>query len=359
MTRSSIGSAFVRIVVPYAVFAGTWILVSDRVLAELSLDPGARTEWSIVKGLGFILVTALLLTALLARELRMRARAQTALEASEAELRRLHATLQQHAADLERRVAERTSELAEARDRAEIANRMKSAFLSTMSHELRSPLNSIIGFADVLLQGLAGPLNEEQTAQLRIVKDSGCHLLGVINEVLDISKIEAGQIELALSIFDVREPIEKAVRSLEPQAARKQVELEVRVLPGAGEITSDRRRLEQVLLNLVGNAIKFTERGRVTVTAEPSPAPASAAAQHTGLRICVADTGCGIHPDDMRKLFKPFTQVGDPAQRHDGTGLGLAISKRIVERLGGTIEVTSQPDRGSTFTVTLPFDPPL
>jgi PAS domain S-box-containing protein len=254
---------------------------------------------------------------------------------------------------LERRVAERTAELALARDRAEAADRTKSAFLATMSHELRTPLNSIIGFTGLLLQGLAGPLNAEQTKQLRMVKDSGQHLLALINDVLDISKIEAGQIEIANAPFDLPESIQKVVQTVTPLAKKKQLPLIAQIAPDVSRITSDRRRVEQILLNLLSNAIKFTEQGEVTLTAEIVPGTPRSA-----FRISVADTGLGIKRENLDKLFQPFRQLDNGLTRqHEGTGLGLAICKRLVERLGGTITVESEWGKGSTFQCTLPIHP--
>jgi len=267
--------------------------------------------------------------------------------------RRAEEAIREVNVSLERRVAERTAELALARDRAEGADRTKSAFLATMSHELRTPLNSIIGFTGLLLRGLAGPLNAEQTKQLRMVKDSGQHLLALINDVLDISKIEAGQIEIANAPFDLPESIQKVVQTVTPLANKKQLPLIAQIAPDVSRITSDRRRVEQILLNLLSNAIKFTEQGEVTLTAEIVPGmPRSA------LRISVADTGLGIKRENLDKLFQPFRQLDTGLTRqHEGTGLGLAICKRLVERLGGTITVESEWGKGSTFQCTLPIDP--
>ena len=266
---------------------------------------------------------------------------------AEEEIRRLHEDLQRYAAELEQRVADRTAELVHARDRAETADRTKSAFLATMSHELRTPLNSIIGFTGIILQGLAGPLNTEQNKQLEMVRNSARHLLALINDVLDISKIEAGQIEIAPAPFDLREAIEKVMHLVAPLAGKKSLPLVTRILFDAGQITSDRRRVEQILLNLLSNAIKFTEHGNVTLTAENVAG---------AIRISVADTGIGIKPEDLGKLFQPFRQLDSGLTRqHEGTGLGLAICKRLGERLGGKISVESRWGAGSVFQFTLPF----
>jgi len=267
--------------------------------------------------------------------------------------RRAEEAIREVNVSLERRVAERTAELALARDRAEGADRTKSAFLATMSHELRTPLNSIIGFTGLLLRGLAGPLNAEQTKQLRMVKDSGQHLLALINDVLDISKIEAGQIEIANAPFDLPESIQKVVQTVTPLANKKQLPLIAQIAPDVSRITSDRRRVEQILLNLLSNAIKFTEQGEVTLTAEIVPGTPRSA-----FRISVADTGLGIKRENLDKLFQPFRQLDTGLTRqHEGTGLGLAICKRLVERLGGTITVESEWGKGGTFQCTLPIHP--
>jgi PAS domain S-box-containing protein len=279
---------------------------------------------------------------------------------AEEEVRELNTTLEQ-------RVTERTAELVVAKDRAEEADRLKSAFLATMSHELRTPLNSIIGFTGILLQELAGPLNAEQRKQLEMVRDSGRHLLALINDVLDISKIEAGQLEVRSEPFDLRASIENVAGIVHPLAVKKGLDLHVELAPDIGTFVSDARRVEQVLLNLLNNAIKFTERGKVTLTAEiapgalcaPNSLPASqssATRQASVLRISVADTGIGIKPEDFTKLFLPFRQIDSGLTRqHEGTGLGLAICRRLVDLLGGEIHATSEWGKGSVFTFTLPM----
>ena len=266
---------------------------------------------------------------------------------AEEEVARLHQDLQRHAAGLEQRVRERTAELAVARDQAESADRLKSAFLATMSHELRTPLNSIIGFTGILLQGLVGPLNPELKKQLGMVQSGARHLLDLINDVLDISKIEAGQLPLSPECFDLRECLEKLAHSTRPLADSKGIGLTVDVPEHAMTINHDRRRVEQVLLNLLSNAIKFTERGCVEVACLPGDKE---------VLVRVKDTGIGIKPEDLHRLFKPFSQIHTGLTRKfDGTGLGLSISKRLVELMGGRIWVDSQPDAGSVFTFTLPL----
>jgi PAS domain S-box-containing protein len=272
----------------------------------------------------------------------------TGLKRAEKEIRELNA-------GLERRVAQRTAELAVARDRAEAADRLKSAFLATMSHELRTPLNSIIGFTGILLQEMAGPLGAEQRKQLEMVRDSSRHLLALINDVLDISKIEAGQMTVGSEPFDLRVSIENAVGLVRPLAEKKQLALSALLAPEIGTLVSDPRRVEQVLINLLNNAIKFTDEGAVTVAAEI--APPGNGAPHTMIRMSVTDTGIGIKPEDLGELFRPFRQIdAGLARQHEGTGLGLAICRRLAELLGGAVTAESEWGRGSVFTFTLPMD---
>jgi PAS domain S-box-containing protein len=264
---------------------------------------------------------------------------------------RLYETTQRHAGELEHRVAERTAELAIAKWKAEEADQLKSAFLATMSHELRTPLNSIIGFTGIILQGLAGPLNAEQTKQLEMVRGSARHLLALINDVLDISKIEAGQLTVHCESFDLPSSINKVAGMVRPLAVKKGLALRTQLAPGPGRIFSDPRRVEQILLNLLNNAVKFTGKGDITVTAEIASGT---------LRISVADTGIGIKPGDLDKLFQPFRQIDSGlTRRHEGTGLGLAICQRLAQMLGGEIHVASAWGKGSVFTLTLPVQGPL
>lgn len=242
---------------------------------------------------------------------------------------------------------ERTRDLKEARERAESADRLKSAFLATMSHELRTPLNSILGFTGMLLEGYPGPLNAEQQKQLGMVQNSAKHLLDLINDVLDVSKIEAGQLEVKFRDFDLRSSLERLAVSMKPLAEQKGLELRVSIAPEIQRLDSDRRRVEQIVLNLVNNAIKFTHRGSVTLSAEQDG---------EFVRIAVADTGMGIKSQDLATLFVPFRQLDTGLERHhEGTGLGLVISRRLTELLGGEIEVESRWGEGSTFEISLPL----
>lgn len=246
----------------------------------------------------------------------------------------------------------------EKRHRAEAADRIKSAFLATMSHELRTPLNSIIGFTGTVLQGLAGPLNPEQTKQLGMVRTSARHLLELINDVLDISKIEAGQLEVRAERFDLTAAVERVTASVRPLAEKKGLALTATVPPELQEMVNDRRRVEQILLNLLNNAIKYTDRGAVTLTAEPVATLRLApdAPPVDAVRLRVTDTGIGIKPADLASLFQPFRQLDTGLTRqHEGTGLGLAICRRLAGLLGGEISARSEWQHGSEFTVILPL----
>jgi PAS domain S-box-containing protein len=259
-------------------------------------------------------------------------------------------------ASLEQRVLDRTAALAKAMHAAEAADRIKSAFLATMSHELRTPLNSIIGFTGLVLQGLAGPLNPEQSKQLGMVRTSAHHLLELINDVLDISRIEAGQLEIRSRSFELRESIDRVIGLVGPLAEKKGLALELVMDTPLGEMVSDRRRVEQILINLLNNAIKFTERGTVTLSATCVNA-ATSGASTMAVRLRVADTGIGIRSGDLDRLFQPFHQVDSGLTRqHEGTGLGLAICRRLSGLLSGEIAATSQWGKGSEFTVTLPLN---
>ena len=241
---------------------------------------------------------------------------------------------------------EATAQLRQALETAREADRVKSIFLAAMSHELRTPLNSIIGFVGILLQELAGPLNPEQHKQLGIVQKSARHLLALINDVLDISKINSGQMELVNRSFALRPSIEKAVKLIAPLAEQKKIELRTEISEEVGEIVTDQRRLEQVILNLLNNAVKFTEQGWVSIACRKDG---------DGYLLEVADSGIGMQEDEIPHLFKPFFQIDSGLTRkHEGSGLGLSICHTIVEMMGGAITVASEWGQGSRFTVRLP-----
>lgn len=267
------------------------------------------------------------------------------------ERHRAEAALRQLNRDLETRVAERTRELENAQRRAESADRLKSAFLATMSHELRTPLNSIIGFTGILRKELAGPLTLEQGKQLAMVHDSARHLLALINDVLDISKIEVDELAIGQEPFDLAASITRAVDLVRPSADAKELSLGVELDPRVETMCGDRRRVEQIILNLVNNAIKFTDRGSVTVRMRLVDGPPDPTVQ-----IAVEDTGIGVPAGQMDLLFQPFRQLDTGlGRRFEGTGLGLAISSRLAKLMGGAIEARSEYGSGSTFTVTLPL----
>jgi signal transduction histidine kinase len=236
------------------------------------------------------------------------------------------------------------SRLLEAKEEAERANQMKSIFLASMSHELRTPLNSIIGFTGIILQGFAGELNEEQKKQLEMVYASSKHLLALINDLLDISKIESGELEPELEEFNLARAGIAVRDSLKAKAEDK----ELRFIWNLPDITvvSDERRFKQILMNLVNNAIKFTEKGEVEV---------NAVERNKSIALMVKDTGVGMKKEDVHKLFAPFTQLEYTVSEEKGSGLGLYLVSNLVRLLNGEILVESEYGRGSTFTFVLPL----
>jgi PAS domain S-box-containing protein len=237
--------------------------------------------------------------------------------------------------------------LRQAKQYAEQASRAKSNFLANMSHELRTPLNAVLGYTELLMDGIYGPLPDRARGILGRVQTNGRHLLSLINDVLDLSKIEAGQLSIVSEPYSVPGLVQAVVSSMEPLAKAKNLALKTAVVEGMPAGYGDERRLTQVLLNLIGNAIKFTEEGSVEIAAR---------AQNGRLEISITDTGIGIGPEDQALIFGAFHQGGNVATHgQGGTGLGLAISKRIIEMHGGSIEVCSAVGRGSTFIIDLPL----
>lgn len=249
---------------------------------------------------------------------------------------------------LEELVEVRTNQLEKETIKAQSADLMKSAFLATMSHELRTPMNSIIGFTGILLKELAGPINAEQKKQLLMVKNSGQHLLNLINDILDISKIEAGKLKVSKYPFSYLSTLEKTIEFLSPQANKKGLQISTEFSEAKVILNSDERRIEQVLLNLISNAIKFSNQGTILI---------KVAVNNNFLTTQIIDSGEGISQEDQNKLFMPFIQLNTGlTRRHDGTGLGLAICKNLIEKLGGTIQVKSKIGEGSNFTFILPIE---
>jgi signal transduction histidine kinase len=232
----------------------------------------------------------------------------------------------------------------------EAANRHKSEFLANMSHELRTPLNAIIGFSEVLGERMFGELNEKQAEYTDDILSSGRHLLSLINEILDLSKVEAGRMELELTSFDLPLAIDNARTFVRERATKHGINLEVSVDERLGDYIGDERKIKQILLNLLSNAVKFTpEGGRIGIEARQADG---------SVEISVSDTGVGISPEDQAKIFEEFRQVGsDYAHKTEGTGLGLTLAKKFVELHGGKIWVESEIGKGSTFTFTLPERP--
>ena len=230
----------------------------------------------------------------------------------------------------------------------EVANKHKSEFLANMSHELRTPLNAIIGFSEALKEGMFGEMNAKQAEYVDDIHTSGKHLLSLINDILDLSKVEAGRMELDLVEFDVPTALQNSLTLVRERAQRHGIKLSLEIDAAVGAFRADERKFKQILLNLLSNAVKFTpEGGRVGV---------SAGRANGALVVAVSDTGVGIAPEDQAAVFEEFRQVGrDYTSKAEGTGLGLALTRRFVELHGGSIEVASEPGKGSTFTFRLPI----
>ena len=243
------------------------------------------------------------------------------------------------------------NEIQEKSRQLEIADRHKSEFLANMSHELRTPLNAVIGFSEVLQQGMVGALNDKQGEYIEYIHKSGSHLLSLINDILDLSKVEAGRMELDLASFSVPLAIDNALTLVRERATRHGLTLGCTLDPSIADIHADERKFKQVMLNLLSNAVKFTpEGGRITVAAHPV---------NEGVEVSVADTGIGIAPEDCDAVFEEFRQVGRHAEgKAEGTGLGLALARKFIELHGGRIWLTSIPGKGSTFSFTLPVAQP-
>jgi two-component system, NtrC family, sensor kinase len=240
-------------------------------------------------------------------------------------------------------------EIAEKSRQIEVASQHKSEFLANMSHELRTPLNAIIGFSEVLSERMFGELNEKQEEYSKDIHASGQHLLSLINDILDLSKIEAGRMELELTDFHLPTALDNALTLVRERAGRRSITLQMSVDERLGEVRADERKIRQVVLNLLSNAIKFTpEGGRIEVAAVP---------RDGSVEVSVSDTGVGIAPEDLEAVFEEFRQVGTAEKKAEGTGLGLTLCRKFIELHGGRISVKSQVGVGSTFTFTIPVRP--
>src|SRR5207249_9512718 len=237
-------------------------------------------------------------------------------------------------------------EIADKSRQLEVASQHESEFLANMSHELRTPLNAIIGFSEVLTDRMFGELNEKQEEYLKDIYASGTHLLSLINDILDLSKIEAGRMELELTDFDLPTALDNALMLVRERAGRRSITLQTSVDERLGQIQADERKIRQVVLNLLSNAIKFTpEGGRIEVGAVPKDG---------FVEVSVSDTGVSIAPEDQEKVFEEFRQVGTAEKKAEGTGLGLTLCRKFIELHGGRIWVKSEVGAGSTFTFAIP-----
>ncbi len=345
-----------------------WGVVVERSLKEV-YEPTRKVALGLYVFTGIMLLLAVLMGYRWAKELDNSRRNTLALRKVTEKL--THSNEELHAMNEE--LLAQQEEISEANRKLTEVSRTKSDFLANMSHELRTPLNSVIGFSEVLKDEMFGPLNEKQGEYIGYILTSGRHLLSLINDILDLSKIETGRIELERSRFSLREALDAAMTLLKEKALKNSLELSLEVDPDADVlIDADQRRLKQILFNLLSNAVKFTPAGgsvRVSArrvsgpefagvrTGAGPPAGNGAGEEAPGwVEISVTDTGIGIKAMDIPKLFKEFTQLESPyTKKYEGTGLGLALTKKLVGLHGGTIGVTSEIDKGSRFHFTLPL----
>jgi PAS domain S-box-containing protein len=268
----------------------------------------------------------------------------------------LYEQLKQASDELERKIQAATADIAQQNEllrrqaiELEQASQLKSQFLANMSHEFRTPLNAMLGYTSMLLQGVAGPLQPPARRQLGRIESNGRHLLTIINEILDISRIEAGRMPLQISTFRIPDLVAEVKSELEPIILRSRLAVMLDLPKDLRPLSSDRQKVKQILLNLLSNALKFTHEGRVTISARRDGVDRT-------VTLAVADTGIGIAAADQQKIFEDFRQLDNsPTRAYGGTGLGLSICRRLAQMLGGRIAVQSQVGKGSTFTLTLPL----
>jgi len=268
---------------------------------------------------------------------------------------RLYEQLKQASVELERKVQEATAELADQNEllrrqhiALEQASALKSQFLANMSHEFRTPLNAILGYTHMLLNNVTGPVSDPQRKSLTRIDSNSRHLLALINDILDITRIEAGRMPLNATSFGIGELFDEVQAELEPIIKRSNLAVTTKMRAGVPTVRSDRQKVKQIMLNLLSNALKFTPAGSVTMTA-------SYDSKQKEIAIAVKDTGVGIPVEDQVKVFEDFRQLdSSPARGYGGTGLGLSICRRLAHILGGSIELESTAGKGSTFTLRLP-----
>jgi signal transduction histidine kinase len=344
-----------------------WVVFVERAAEEVYrplYSSIQRTAALVLVGLGMALLASLLVARRILRPLRtlrhgvqrigsgdlafrLDVKTGDELEMLAEEFNRMTARLQEAYTGLEHKVAERTQELVALNQQLDQANRLKSQFLANVSHELRTPMNAIIGFTRLVLRKTAGQIPPLQHANLQKVLVSADHLLNLINGLLDLSKIEAGRMEVSLVRFDVKELIQVAAATVEPLLKTDRVRFVTEVEPDLPPLYTDREKLKQILLNLLSNAAKFTDDGVITVSTWRAG---------DTLKLVVSDTGIGMPSDALHYIFDEFRQVDmTSTRRHGGTGLGLAIVRGLADLLGGTVTAESELGKGSRFTVTLPF----
>jgi Amt family ammonium transporter len=339
--KKSMPSVAVRFALIYLVLSACYIYFSDRAVRALIADPNVLTMVQTYKGIAFVSVSAVLICLVMWRSQRE----------NELLLRELDA-----------RFEERTAELHDAILVAESTNRAKSEFLANMSHELRTPLNAIIGFSEALLSGIYGPVSERHREYLHDIHMSGENLLSLINDILDLSKIESGAVNLEVRKFSLRELIQASVGMFREKMLKHNIKLDYAIEDGLDEVGADQRKLKQIMVSLLSNAVKFTaEGGNIHITVRKVQDKGSGGKERSpgeddrALEFSVEDTGIGIAEEDIPKLFQAFRQLESPYQKkYGGAGLGLFLTKRLVELHGGRIWAESEKGKGAKFTFLIP-----